>query len=65
MAFYVDKKGLEANSGLKKQHQFIVNARTANWDHETGLMKAAGLEVNEARIPGEVCGVTSTRRPRR
>ncbi|WP_286936139.1 major capsid protein [Achromobacter sp. UBA4530] len=54
MAFYVDKKGLESNSGLKKQHQFIVNARTANWDHETGLMKAAGLEVNEARIPADV-----------
>lgn len=54
MAFYVDKKGLEANSGLKKQHQFIVNARAANWDHETALMKAAGLEVNEARIPADV-----------
>lgn len=54
MAFYVDKKGLEENPGLKKQHQFIVNARTANWEHETGLMKAAGLEVNEARIPADV-----------
>lgn len=54
MAFFVDKKGLEANAGLRKQHQFIVNARAANWDHETGLMKAAGLEANEARIPADV-----------
>lgn len=54
MSFYVDKKGLETNSGLKKQHQFIVNSRKANWDHETALMKAAGLEVNEARIPADV-----------
>lgn len=54
MAFFIDKKGLETNSGLKKQHQFIANSRSANWDHETGLMKAAGLEVNEARIPADV-----------
>ena len=54
MAFFVDKKGLEVNAGLRKQHQFIANARSANWDHETGLMQAAGLEVNEARIPADV-----------
>lgn len=54
MPFYVDKKGLETNAGLRKQHAFIVNSRKANWDHETGLMRAAGLEVNDARIPSEV-----------
>lgn len=54
MAFYVNKKQLEANAGLRRQHQFIVNSRRANWDHETRLMEVGGLEVNEARIPAEV-----------
>lgn len=54
MALYVDKKGLEVNAGLKKQWEFIRNAREANYRHETALMQAAGLEVNDARIPAEV-----------
>lgn len=54
MAFFVDKAGLEKSAGLRKQHQFIVSSRQANWQHETHLMQSHGLQVNEARIPGEV-----------
>lgn len=54
MSFFVDKKGLETNSGLKKHHEFIVNSRAANWKHETHLMAVGGLQVNEARLPAEV-----------
>lgn len=54
MSLYIDKKGLEVNAGLRRQHEFIVNARAANWRHESALMKAAGLEVNAARIPADV-----------
>lgn len=54
MSFFVDKKGLETNSGLKKQYGFIVNSREANYFHETDLMKRGGMEVNAARLPADV-----------
>ena len=54
MAYFVDKAGLEKSAGLRKQHDFIVNARAANWNHETALMQAVGLETNSARIPADV-----------
>lgn len=54
MPYFVDKAGLAADAGLRRQHQFIVNSRQANWDHETALMQANGLQVNEARIPADV-----------
>lgn len=54
MSFYVDEKGLAVNAGLKKHWAYISQLRKANYSHETGLMKANGMTVNEARLPAEV-----------
>lgn len=52
--FFVDKANMERSTGLRRQREFIVNARKANYNHETELMTRAGLTVNEARIPADV-----------
>lgn len=54
MPFYIDRAGLAASQGLAAQHRFIVNSREANWNHEGAIAQAAGLAVNEARLPAEV-----------
>lgn len=51
---YIDKTNLANNTGLQRQHAFIVNSRSAAWDNETALMERSGLTVNDARIPAEV-----------
>lgn len=54
MPLFIDRAGLAASEGLRQQHQFIVNSRSANWDHETLLAQRAGLAVNDARVPESV-----------
>lgn len=54
MAFYIDKAGIEKSAGLRAQAAFVANAREANFNHETALMQANGLQANQARIPADV-----------
>lgn len=54
MAYFIDNAGLQTNSALARQAEYIGNSRQANWLHETALQAAAGLQANDARIPQDV-----------